>query len=170
MNSISKIVKIASITISILGALLLVVSQSKFHFSKKTEFIFICCFLGGMGGFLAAVYGRIIVTRLTAPLGAIGLVGGGFAWFLSAPDTSFYELAKYAFQGGGALLVISIPLWLIGDPGELQQQDIMDSENMRMRHSNVFCAGCGQHLGVGAAFQSPCPRCGSNRHTFDASM
>jgi drug/metabolite transporter (DMT)-like permease len=71
-------------------------------------------------------------------------------------------LAYFGFKGrvpligiiGVFLLIIGL-LWAVG----------AGKQESRRKRVSIYCAKCDQYLGTANGFDSPCPRCGSNRYT-----
>ena len=116
--------------------------------------------LGGLGLTVAVIFGKIIGPGLIVlslfPLGYAGIL------LLFVKASTWADL-NVAVLLGGAGLAAGIFLTFLGS------ETVREGFDDQGRHlaRPIACARCAQYLGTAGGFESPCPRCGSNRYEYD---
>jgi len=107
----------------------------------------------------ALIWGKI----MGGGLAAISLLPLGYGVFqlLFDKGVSWSQVQEPILWGIG-LFVLACILFAMGSE-TVYQGHLAQQEHDRR---GIECAMCGQALGTAQSFQSPCPRCGSNRYDY----
>ena len=103
-------------------------------------------------------YGRLIGRVLL--IGSLFPLGYALFYFLFNKDITWNDVSQAVIYGSIAL-GSGVVLYAIGSQTVEKDYDDRQAHGRR----SIVCAQCDQYLGIADSFESPCPRCGSNRYT-----
>jgi hypothetical protein len=149
------------IAIGILGAIFTLIGFFTWRFELKPPlFPWIIYIVLGGALFAGLVWGRLIGRFLML----FSCLPGGYCLLLLIFDKSmtWLDIKDFLFVSIASVIIGAI-LWVIGSQSVAEHHAYLE----RLSSRPIVCAACSQYLGSGGSFQSPCPRCGSNRYTYE---
>ena len=115
----------------------------------------------GAGLLCALIFGKIIARIFF--FGFFVCASAVLIGILFVKETGWRDVKEFVL-GAVICLIAGTILHTIGS--ETIERYVDEKEAHAV--SDIVCAKCEQYLGIASEFESPCPRCGSNRYKYDA--